>query len=536
MENTEQQEPKKKGHIICRVLRWIWRILLAFLLIFGVLFQGPWKVLTLLAIFLLACTILPRQHRKWFWATVGIVLIILIIWVFLPDDNEGWRPYTLDEELARLEAARETVPDEENAAILYNQLIEDYNESDLEPNFPNEEIDEITLSEYWSSEQYPQVADWLQGHKELIEKLIHIGKMEKCRFAPVVDVNAFSKHTKIMSPIRHWVHLLIRSGNNDIGEGKIESAIEKYQTVQSMAAHLYQQPVLIDMIIAIALDAVATRSYKQAIFSDSTEEKHLQQIKLALDTKLFDWQNKMPRIVAYEKLYNKNVFAMLYEINPKGKIRLRRNPYEMIKQLFWRQFLGENQCKSPDYWLKKQLKLAFLFEWFIMPSDPMQVSKTIDSFYEKHYAVTKPDYDWTQERKRKRISLSEIKLNYRFLLQQLFEIISPSYRSSYELYLRWKSDRIGGKILIALQRYKNQHNAWPKGLDDIKDFTDMLNFVDPLNDGEYVYKLTDECFVLYSKGLNGIDENGIRSYREKADDFLIWPRKLPKDNNNQEAE
>ena len=69
-------------------------------------------------------------------------------------------------------------------------------------------------------------------------------------------------------------------------------------------------------------------------------------------------------------------------------------------------------------------------------------------------------------------------------------------------------------------------------MEQIKNYTDSENFIDPINDGSFVYKLTDDNFTLYSKGKNNIDEDG--EYETKwdpnttkteiiKDDRLIWP-------------
>ncbi|MFQ6036920.1 MAG: hypothetical protein ACE5NM_13860, partial [Sedimentisphaerales bacterium] len=91
---AEEKQEKKKAGIIWRILKWIGLATLALLLILAIVFQVPWKVITLLFIVLAACTILPRQMRRWFWFSVGAIVAVLIIWVFLPEDDEGWRPYT----------------------------------------------------------------------------------------------------------------------------------------------------------------------------------------------------------------------------------------------------------------------------------------------------------------------------------------------------------------------------------------------------------------------------------------------------------
>jgi len=140
---AEEKEEKKKPGIVRRIIRWIGLGLLTVLIILGLIFQAPWKVMALLLVILLACTILPRPARKWFWLSVGVIILALIVWVFLPEETEGWRPYTFDDELAALEAKR-AIPDEENAAIIYNQLLESYADEDF--NMP----EDFPIREPWT--------------------------------------------------------------------------------------------------------------------------------------------------------------------------------------------------------------------------------------------------------------------------------------------------------------------------------------------------------------------------------------------------
>ena len=51
-----------------------------------------------------------------------------------------------------------------------------------------------------------------------------------------------------------------------------------------------------------------------------------------------------------------------------------------------------------------------------------------------------------------------------------------------------------------------------------------LQLTDPLNGDSYFYEAQKDGFILYSKGLNGIDENGKR--KGDADDWLFWPEEL----------
>jgi hypothetical protein len=112
-------------------------------------------------------------------------------------------------------------------------------------------------------------------------------------------------------------------------------------------------------------------------------------------------------------------------------------------------------------------------------------------------------------------------------LQRLKRIISGLRDKSEvrekagEIYLRLLAHRCGIRILIALRRYKNEHGFWPRGLDDTKGITPAEAFIDPRNEGSFVYRLTDGGFELYSKGPNKIDEEG--KFKDGADDWCIWP-------------
>ncbi len=94
-----------------------------------------------------------------------------------------------------------------------------------------------------------------------------------------------------------------------------------------------------------------------------------------------------------------------------------------------------------------------------------------------------------------------------------------------ELYTRLLADRRANFILTALRRFRNQNGHWPESLEALLPFVDKNIFIDPQNNNFFTYKLTDDGFILYSKGPNNIDENG--SDKNGADDRPIWPLQIP---------
>ncbi len=522
---AEEKVEKKKPGIVRRILKWIGLGVLSALIILGLIFEAPWKVITLLLIVLAACTILPKQLRKWFWAGVGAVVIALIVWVFLPQETEGWRPYTFDEELAALQA-KYAVPDEENAAIIYNRLLEQEQQEDQnEPNIPDEYFD-LVRSGPWLDQDYPEVAQWLGQQEDKIATLMRACQFEKCSFPINADLVSFGGTMDRLVPMRKWAYLLISAANNDIAEGRTEGGLEKYIAVLQMSKHLHQQPTSLDMMVGIAIEALALRQFNRFIVTGDATDEYLIVIEKALGAIKYDWRSDFPRFMEHEKLYAKNFWGMFYGVNPEGKIKLTRGLSNAIMAQLPEDMKDELVI---TYWHERLMKVWSLLCWFYMPSTPQKAGDIIDTVHERFYAMAEPDYDRQKESEK---PSKMFQLNYQYLVEYSTEILAPAYHRIHDLYLRLMTDKKGSRIIIALKQYKNQNGFWPVNLDGVKSMAPAEIFVDPTNGGDFVYEITEENFRLYSKGKNNIDEDGKykRRYGEtsEGDDWLIWPPKSRK--------
>jgi len=521
---AETKAKKNKPGIVRRIFKWIGLTLLSLLLIAALIFQAPWKVITLLLIILLSCTALPKPARKWFWLSAAAVVIALIIWVFLPDDNESWRPYTFDKELAALEA-KYAIPDSENAAIIYNQLLEDYDESSLWPDFLDDDLDDLTRREPWSSKNYPEIAEWLKGQQSTIETLIQAAKIEKCRFPISKDIFDFVS-VPSLAAMRHWAFLLVRAGNNDLAENSTDEALEKYITILQMAKHIRQQPVMTELLVSIAIEGVAIGQFKRLVVTGDATNESLEFVSKALPELKNTWGNDWPTILDYEKIYTKNSFGRLYQVNEDGKVRFCRS---------LESFVPKESGITLSYLRGKIWKLTTIWLWFVLPHSPQKAGKLLDEEFTKYYEMADPNYPWPSQSPE--FTLPKVSwLPWRFMdSAKPFEFM---YHHFHDIYLRTIAGRRGIKILIALRRYKNKTGQWPGALDDIKSIAPVEIFVDPINGSSFVYKLTEENFTLYSKGKNKIDEDGIRRVtfdpndlkwpKTEEDDILIWPPKTRK--------
>jgi hypothetical protein len=356
-----------------------------------------------------------KGGRKW---VLRAAIFLAVILVCLGGFLIGRDRRTTEDRIAAFEAAR-AIPDEENAALVYQQIFETSDVGADAPDFFATSKPSAT-SGPWLSAEHPETAEWLKRHQGTIAKLSEASRKEKCVFRIDLAPGPLQGHMNLMAAMREWAQFLVAAANNDIAEGRIDAGLEKYICVIQISKHLNQQAFLIDLLVGIAVEALAVERVKTLVLEGDIPKEGLDSIERALPVMQVDWKQHVSSILEIERLY-----------------------------------------------AKKNLNFA---------------ARLVVLFRNNKWRTTE------------RIQ---------------------------ELYDRALAGRRGLHILIALRRYKDEHGQWPASLDDITDLTAAENLVDPINDGSFVYKLTDESFRLYSKGKNKIDEDGDR--KSEAADWPIWP-------------
>jgi hypothetical protein len=519
-----QKREKKTTGIIRRIVRWVSLSLLSILLILAVILQAPWKITILLAIFLVACTILPRQLRKWFWLTVGVVAIALILWIFLPGDSEDWRPYTFDGELAALEA-KYAIPDEENAALDYDAIFETL---DVDSNQPEFFLRSRPSSKDapWLSKDHPEMVEWLKDHNNTIAQLMQAAQKDKCHFPIPADSFDIGRHMERLAPMRKCAFLLVSVVNNDMAEGRIDAGLEKYQCILRMADHLYQQPMTMDFLVGTAVERLALTQLNRFVIEGEPTVEQLQRISGSTRDLENNWVSVLKKGLECDKILTKNTFCSIaYEVNPEGKVRLSRDPIASFRTAY------PQELPTQTYWNRRLHRAKAILAWFFITSTPQEVAEIIDTSYDQHYATSEPDYDWTKQPlafdpNLMKTIITRFRLNDKYIYQCLaqfsVELSKETYFDLHNVYLKNLTLRRGSRILIAIKQYHSEQGTWPDELDAIQSNVSSEALIDPLNNGSYVYRLTEDGFKLYSTGPNGKDENGHYT-SNGADDLSIWP-------------
>jgi len=247
-----------------------------------------------------------KRAKKRLWLT-GIIAVFIVAAVI------GYRVLTsksADEQLAAIEAAR-AIPDSQNAAVIYNQLLADYNEAKLSPALLDPNTDDLTLIGPWSSKDYPEVAQWIRQQQGLITRLLEATRKDKCSFSVYDPAEGIEEHiakrVNRMKTMRKWARLVVRAANNDVAEGRTDQALQNYFCAVRIGEHARQQPIAIDFLTGIGMETLALQKMRTIIMESDVTEEHLKTIETSLPEASPNWTEDSQIMLEVERLYSRKM-------------------------------------------------------------------------------------------------------------------------------------------------------------------------------------------------------------------------------------
>jgi hypothetical protein len=519
-------------HTTLSILRWMWIIAWSILSVASIVFHAPWKIAGVCLVLLLGAVAIPRKPRRCFWAAVGLIVLVGTIWVFLPNDSQGWRPYTFENEMEAF-LAKHRVPDAENAAEIYEDICRTWGEGD--PNEPNVPDDWYvrTKDGPWRGEDHPAVAAWLDYHEPTVKRLGEAAGLERCFFEESIRDWLRPLYPEVVpaTGIRQLAFMLVAAANRDWGERGLNASIERQSTVLKLGRHLSSQPESIFALTGAAIEVLAMEQFNRAMIQGDGDSNYLDRVAHEIAVSEADWRSTFRAILDQEKLHTKILLATgFYQVNEAGRVRYSRDPFGVSRHPL--------HAGRPGYWEERANRARVIMQWFVLPSDPAKMSEMIDKAYEKHAPTSGPAFD-TRGQPRSSASVllnadwSRFQWNFGYLADTMASMGQEGHAGLHTVFRRAETIRRGTLAISVLRRYKDERGSWPQDLEAIETYRKGVSRTDAW-DRPFVYKPTADGFVLYSTGANGVDENGRSEteYDEEnltttvlADDVMIWPPK-----------
>ncbi len=235
----------------------------------------------------------PRRRRL--WLAVGIVALVagMVCGVWLLGDRRS-----ADERLAEIEAGR-AVPDAENAALIYNELLEDPHVMSLPDSLPdafwNGPLFYQRRDGPWRTSDCPELAAWIEGCTPIIDRLVEVSQLDTCRFRITIDIFDViaMKRTGSMGL---WTFLLTFAANNDLAESRPDATVTKWRCILQMGNHLRQQPSFPDHMVASLSTELTLRSMARFLAIAEPSARHLQEVEAMPLPLADDWQHHLQQI------------------------------------------------------------------------------------------------------------------------------------------------------------------------------------------------------------------------------------------------
>jgi hypothetical protein len=174
--------------------------------------------------------------------TIGIVTLVVLTYSLLAR-------HSVEEQLREIEIAC-AIPDSENAALIYNEVLAKYGDIQSPPDFLDDNASEATISHSWTSLAHPKLAEWIEGHEHMVPRLVEAAKMGRCYF----EINRQEGIMDRLMARVMWEDFLTRAANRDLAEGRSDKAIEKYMVMIQFGRHLGQQPTFMENLAGIELE------------------------------------------------------------------------------------------------------------------------------------------------------------------------------------------------------------------------------------------------------------------------------------------
>jgi hypothetical protein len=511
-------------HIAGTVFRWIFNIL-CLLMISLLFFLGTysrnlhwmWLAIPVL-LWIAAC---KRKTAGYLALAFLICIGIVVIWLFLPD-KDNWRPYNFDYELKDFQANR-AVPDNQNAALIYQHITTKLNDSNA-PSFFNKDNAPSTCVP-WKGIGHPETAAFVDARREIVTEAMTASNMDKCVFP--LWTNPLDMPTKTVDRMRHIAYLLLSSANRDIGECRIDEALKKYECLVRMGRHLQSQPSFMQLMIGDAIEKMTYAQLAPAIIDTNLSKTQRDSIRRIIPATMDDWSQLYPTIFEIEKLLNKNMIAMMfYEINDEGAVRFRQG-----NGLFPNN--ASNRQRPHRAMQIRIQKLASIGLWFIAPRDPKVISRIYDEEFQRARLLADANNMETTPPLNTGFYLAWLRDPHQIMARSMVQISFPVHEKVHRSHLPTIAHRRGMAVLLALRDYKDAGGRWPGALDEIKTALPAEALIDPFTQRPFIYKVKDDRFLLYSVGLNKIDEKGkpkpscrdgsCEIDHSGSDDILIWP-------------
>ncbi len=345
----------------------------------------------------------------------------------------------------------------------------------------------------WVGDDLLVLTDWVNRNDACLSKLAEAARVERCYFERKSSSRAlFDAEFPVLQPLRDVGRLLTTRARLRLVEHNVDDALEDVGTLLRCARHLATQPQMTEFVFALG---IAAQAYDVLI-------------------ELPRWAGED---VDYERvLRSVREFDAATVDRPLKQLEIEKIQAWDVAQRSVRDRDGDGRFDTLD---------GPRFEGGSGRIDPPATLPVIAARIEESCRLLRsafdPDYAAARGAARE--------LNSRGALRAdpILSRLLPDVTGVALTYRKGRAHRNASRIILNLHAYHAQHGVWPKTLLDALRTEPPAVRTDPFSGADFGYRLRDGEPVVYSVGINGLDDGGRRPANGPAwaptRDRVFWP-------------
>jgi hypothetical protein len=287
----------------------------------------------------------------------------------------------------------------------------------------------------------------------------------------------------------------------DIYKGRTHQAVDDCIALYRFARHLLAQGVVIEQLVGVAIEAVARGSVSELLSQSDLPAENLLRLQLLI-----------------EEGYNPGAVPMDWSLE-------KAFWYDEIQRSFTDDGQGNGRPLLRGTLFAVNDKTDYLTGLITGFPSRKEVIDNINKAYERfdEYRQLKPETLSEME------TLNSLEVDKLMFMQQISE---PAIRKTMEIGWRSRASQAGLIGTLAILRFEKENRRLPENWIELYERGYLKTIpMDPYSDKPLVYKKTEDGFILYSVGLNFIDDGGIpgtgrdgkaRMWADNGDQ-IFWP-------------
>jgi hypothetical protein len=349
----------------------------------------------------------------------------------------------------------------------------------------------------------PEITEWLAANQDALDQFRAATDFE-FRGMPMEspDGTVIGFLLPHLSKMRSLAKAAVIEAGQLEAAGEVNAAMDRYLDVAAAGAHASQGPTLIENLVGISMQTLAS---EHALDSFARlEDDEVDYVGLA-EAMVDSYRPMRPieETFQFERVMVLDIIQRGYEWNPESEsYRVSEDGLEQFSNTFGSTGVGG----------LGELALGFALGNIGFEG----MTEQLNTHYDALTDAARMPYQQGRQALR---DLDETIRN------PLLSVLLPVFDRATHVATQSESSRRATLLVTHLRAYRQQYGTYP---DSLEVFGDAEMAVDPFTDLSFTYSRDGDDFVLYSLGGNGIDDGGVHDRRAEKNDVLYWPRP-PKD-------